>query len=179
MTEPVLRAERRTARLLLRRPTEDDVTVLFAIHADPATNRFNAAGPMTGIEQAARRFRDWDQQWREHGFGYWAVSELAEADGPVIGFAGIRYGSWRHRTVLNLYYRFTPSAWGRGIATEVAREAVDVWASGLSADPIIAYTTPDNIGSQRTALKAGLKRRSDLDSYDGMGRATVFALGWT
>jgi [ribosomal protein S5]-alanine N-acetyltransferase len=178
MADRVWRAERRTARLLLRRPTEDDIGVLFAIHADPDTNRFNPAGPMTVIEQAARRFREWDRQWRDHGFGYWAVSELAGAEDQVIGFAGIRYGSWRQRSVLNLYYRFTPSTWGRGFATEAATEAVDLWQSGLTADPVVAYTRPDNLASQRTALKAGLERRPDLDSNDGAGPATVFALGW-
>lgn len=178
MTDLLSHAERRTARLILRRPTVVDIDDLFAIHADPATNVFNAAGPMTGIEQAARRFRDWDRQWRDHGFGYWAVVEITDARGPVIGFAGIRYGSWRQRTVLNLYYRFTPSAWGRGFAAEAASEAVDLWTAGLTADPIVAYTTPENIPSQRTALKAGLKRRPDLDTHDGMGPATVFALGW-
>ena len=39
--------ERQTERLLLRRPTVDDIDAIFAIHADPATNRFNPAPPMT------------------------------------------------------------------------------------------------------------------------------------
>ena len=41
-------------------------------------------------------------------------------DGPVIGFCGVRHGTWLVRPVLNLGYRFAPEAWGRGLASSVA-----------------------------------------------------------
>ncbi|RNE59456.1 GNAT family N-acetyltransferase [Cryobacterium tepidiphilum] len=88
MTDRARHADHRTERLLLRRPVVDDIGVLFEIHADPATNRFDPSRQMTTVDQAAAQFRDGDQHWRAHGFGYWVVSRATDAAGPVIGFAG-------------------------------------------------------------------------------------------
>lgn len=156
----------------------DDIDAIFAIHADPATNRFNPAPSMTYRDQAVEMLRKWEADWDENGFGYWTVCSVAGAEHPIVGFSGIRYWVWRDRKVLNLYYRFAPVAWGKGLATEAALEAVSLWRAHLSHDPIMAYTKPENMPSQRTALRAGLERRADLDTDDGSGIATVFALGW-
>ncbi len=75
--------------------------------------------------------------------------------------------------MLNLYYRFTPSAWGKGYATELARTAVALAREHLPQWPVIALTRVENTASIRTAERAGLLRRSDLDTEH-----VVFALGW-
>jgi hypothetical protein len=54
----------------------------------------------------------------------------------------------------------------------------DLRRERLAGFPIMAYTAPANIASQRTAAAAGLERRPDLDFADGSNEATVFALGW-
>jgi RimJ/RimL family protein N-acetyltransferase len=92
----------------------------------------------------------------------------------IIGFGGIERQVWRERDVLNLYYRFTPGAWGRGYATELARTAVALARTHLSTWPVVARIRAKNIPSIRTAERAGLMRRPDLDTEH-----IVFALGWT
>jgi hypothetical protein len=44
----------------------------------------------------------------------------------------------------------------------------------------VAYTKSGNVGSQRTALNAGLERRPELDhtTAHALGDDIVFALGW-
>ena len=165
-----------TARLFLDRLSVVDFDAMWAIHADPLTNEFNPAGPLATRMDAQRLFGEWLGQWHEHGFGYWTVRD----ETGVIGFSGIRFSTWNDRTVLNLAYRFTPRAWGRGYATEAATAAVDLWRAEHSAHPLIAYTKEGNVGSQRTALSAGLERRPDLDqaTADALGDDIVFALGW-
>jgi len=165
-----------TARLRLDKLSVVDFDTMWSIHADPLTNQFNPAGPLTDRTAAQRQFGEWLGQWREHGFGYWTVRD----DEGIIGFTGIRFSTWNDRTVLNLAYRYTPRAWGKGYATEAATAAVDLWRAEHSAHPIVAYTTPGNIGSQRTALAVGLERRPDLDRVTGeaLGDDIVFALGW-
>ena len=165
-----------TARLRLDRLSVVDFDAMWSIHADPETNQFNPAGPLTGRSAAQRMFGEWLGHWHEHGFGYWTVRD----DEGVIGFSGIRHAIWNDRAVLNLAYRYTPRAWGNGYAAEVAAVAVELWRTEHSARPLVAYTTPGNTASQRTALAAGLERRPDLDRSTGevLGDDIVFALGW-
>ena len=169
-------ASAKTARLRLDRLSVVDFDAMWSIHADPLTNQFNPAGPLTERSAAQRTFGEWLGHWREHGFGYWTVRD----DEGIIGFSGIRCSTWTGRPVLNLAYRYTPRVWGRGYATEVAAVAVEVWRAEHSAHPLIAYTKQDNIGSHRTALAVGLKRRPDLDlaTSDALGDDIVFALNW-
>jgi len=43
---------------------------------------------------------------------------------------------------------------------------------------VLAYTTHDNVGSQRTAVAAGLTRRPDLELELNGLHAVVFASHW-
>lgn len=178
VTEPV------TDRLVLSRPAPRDVDAILRIHSDPETNRHNPAGPMRTRAEAVDRLAWFTAHWDELGFGYWAVRLRDErrpaADGPgePVGFAGLRWSRWAGRDVVNLYYRLTPAVWGRGLATEAALAGVALWRDHLSGFPLIARTTPDNLGSQRTALAAGFERRPDLDRETDLGLDIVLARGW-
>lgn len=162
----------RTPRLILRRPEEDDGSAMFRIHGDPETNRYNPQGPDPDLAASEATLQTWLQQWREEGFGYWAVT--LRSDPTVIGFGGVRRLIWRNRDILNLYYRLTPSAWGRGYATEVAQSAVALARTHLPSLPVVARVRPVNRASARTAQRAGLPRRPDLDADEHH----VYALGW-
>jgi [ribosomal protein S5]-alanine N-acetyltransferase len=162
----------RTERLVLRRPTAEDGPAMFAVHGDPRTNLYNPAGPDPDLAASEETLRAWLRQWDEVGVSYWVVT--LPTDGEVIGFGGVRGINWSDRDVLNLYYRFTPVAWGHGYATETARAAVELAREHLSALPIVARVRTVNIASARTAERAGLVWRPDLDDEEHM----VFALGW-
>jgi [ribosomal protein S5]-alanine N-acetyltransferase len=161
-----------TERLVLRRPAADDGRAMFTIHGDPQTNQYNPYGPDPDLATSEEVLRQWLRQWDDDGFAYWAVTLLA--DPVVIGFGGVRRVTWRDRDILNLYYRLTPGAWGHGYATETARAAVGLAREHLSALPIVARVRSVNIPSARTAERAGLVRRPDLDDEEHI----VFALGW-
>lgn len=101
--------EVRTERLVLRRPTPADGTARYMIHGDPATNRYKPHGPDSDLAASDEVLRQWLRQWEVDGYSYWAV--MLPASGEVIGFSGVRRMTWRDRDILNLYYRFAPSAW--------------------------------------------------------------------
>ncbi len=162
----------RTARLTLRRPHTGDGAAMFVIHGDPLTNQHNPAGPDLDPETSEAMLRDWLRRWEIDGYGYWAVAR-AGTEG-IIGFGGVMPQTLRDRDVLNLYYRLTPGVWGQGYATELAQTVVGLTQAYLPHLPVIARTRPANIASQRTAERAGLWRRPDLDTEQ-----IVFALGWT
>lgn len=169
---PTIFNEVRTERLVLRRLRTEDGPAMFAVHGDPATNQYNPTGPDPDLATSEETLRLWRQHWEEYGFGYWAVT-LPQTE-HIIGFGGVRHLIWRDRDVLNLYYRFIPSAWGHGYATELAQRTVTLARKHLPQWPLIARTRSENTASIRIAEKAGLLRRSDLDTEH-----IVFALGWT
>ncbi len=161
-----------TERLILRRLRDGDGPAMFVVHGDPATNLYNPTGPDANLATSEESLQRWLLHWKEYGFGYWAVMLPRTED--ILGFGGVMHLTWRNRDVLNMYYRFTPSAWGKGYATELARTAVTLAREHLPQWPVIARTRSENIASIRTAVRAGLLRRPDLDTEH-----IVFALGWT
>jgi RimJ/RimL family protein N-acetyltransferase len=159
--------ELQTARLSLRRPTEADIDAIFAIHHDAETCLHNPSDSLGRFEEAEELFQRWDEQWRRCGYGYWVVRH--RGSDQQLGFCGIKPIELGGMRVLNLFYRFAASAWGRGFASEAAT-AVATWAFRHVPDlPVIARVRPANIASQRVAIRAGLSRAEHLDGpgYDG------------
>jgi RimJ/RimL family protein N-acetyltransferase len=149
-----------TARLVLRRPTPADVAELHRIHADSATYEHSPEGRHTDLRQTKAMLNDWLAHWAGHGYGYWIV----ECDGEVVGVGGlVLMRTWQGvGDVLNVYYRFDPSAWGRGYASEMVAAAVEL-APQL---PLVARLRPANEPSARVAIRAGFERKPELDEAD-------------
>jgi RimJ/RimL family protein N-acetyltransferase len=161
-----------TERLILRRPDARDALALFEVESDPETNRFNPVVLAPDLTASEEWLHGWLQQWQEDGYGYWALTLPPAAE--VVGFGGVRRVIWREGAVLNLYYRLRPTVWGHGYATEMARTAVALARASLPHLPILARIRPANLPSQRTAERAGLVHRPDLDSAEHR----IYALGW-
>lgn len=157
--------DRTTGRLSLRRPTLDDLDAMFEIHADPETARHSPTGPIVATrDEAKRMLLLWVTDWAKHGFGYWAV-RVAGTE-PVVGFGGVTYrapDALGGALVANLYYRFRPSAWGNGYATDVAREAVAMIGELAPEARVVALVRPTNIASARVAQHAGLAQATTVE----------------
>jgi len=167
----------RTPRLLLCRPEARDEAAAIDLHTDPRTNVHHPVPSSVTRASSSRTFHEIRQHWYRHGFGVWAVFP-ADEPGRLIGFTGVSRRVVRGRPALNLYYRYSPEVWGQGLATEGALEAVRLAEQLLPGLPVVAYTSVDNIGSQRTALAAGLERREDLDVDRGAYLDLYLAKGW-
>lgn len=168
-------ADARTARLSLRCPLAEDSAGVYRIEGDPATNRHNPDGPDPDLAASERRVAAWLQNWAEDGLGYWVIRLAADGpDSAIIGVGGLRYLPWGERHILNLYYRFMPSAWGHGYATEMAREAIRMACAYLPELPIVARIRRQNAPSLAVAVRAGLVRQPDLDTAEHL----IYALGW-
>ncbi|WP_200896647.1 GNAT family N-acetyltransferase [Chromobacterium vaccinii] len=118
-----------TERLLLRAVGAGDAEALYAIFGDPETNRYNPHGPYPSPEHARMTLAGWTEEWERHGFGRWAVADKEEPN-RIIGFGGLNYSDYGGQDRLSLGYRFAPSAWGRGLASEMARQALRVRGPG-------------------------------------------------
>lgn len=151
-----------TERLILRIPYLEDTADVFSIHSNPEANNHNPAGPMKDLDETQERVAGWINDWTEYGIGYWAVIERFHK--KVIGVSGVRVMEWSGRQILNLYYRYGPEVWGKGYATEVAKEALGAAQSYQPDLPVVCRTRPTNIPAMRVAERIWLQRRPDLDT---------------
>jgi RimJ/RimL family protein N-acetyltransferase len=132
----------------------EDFAAVYVIQADPATNAFKPSGPSTA-EECSAMLASWIADWRS-SVGYWCV-RLAEG-GPIAGIGGLRLEPWGDEQVLNLYYRFAPTAWGHGYATELAQHCVSA-AQGAMPDVVVqARIRQNNVASLAVAQRAGLRQ---------------------
>ncbi|ATY14376.1 N-acetyltransferase [Amycolatopsis sp. AA4] len=157
-----------TERLGLRRFVETDRQAVVDIHRDPETNRYNPHPPDTATTLVM--FDSWLEHWATFGYGYLAVRERgrpAATDGSdVIGMTGVRNREFRGEKVLNLAYRFRPSAWGKGYAAEAARAAVEWAEREMSAVPVLISVSVTNTPSLRVVEKLGFREYVE-EEYEG------------
>ena len=162
-----------THRLLLRPPTSADFARFYAIHADPATNQFNPAGPLTDPRQAEQIFTSWLRHWQTHGYGQWAIAALNDPE-RVIGFGGISQHLYGDIERLNLGYRFAVEAWGKGLATELAIAALAYAFDELQQPDVFAIVRPAHGASIRVLEKVGMQRIDVLDDVPGQAPSWVY-----
>ena len=145
----------RTQRLRLDAVTIGDLDELFALHSDPDVWRHFPSARHTERERTAAMLARIEQDWVVDGLGFWSVRAVDSGDAadPIIGIGGC---ALRYDAVWNLYYRFTPGAWGHGYAAEMIA-AARAAAHDVRPDlPVIAYLLEHNEGSRRAAERTGL-----------------------
>src|SRR4051794_9711124 len=111
-----------TQRLLLREFDEDDAEAFYLLGSDPAVTRYTGDGGLRDTEHAREILRTHPlADYRKYGFGRWAC--VLKESGAVIGFAGLKY--LEDLKEVDVGYRLLPASWGRGLATEASRAALD------------------------------------------------------
>ncbi|MDK3258015.1 GNAT family N-acetyltransferase [Blastococcus capsensis] len=149
-----------TQRLVLEAVVPEHLDEHYALMSDPGVWAHLPSGRHTSPERTAEGIAHSQRHWAHDGLGYWTArlrEELPEAGlaaGAVVGTGGcaVRVGtSW-----WNLYYRFTPSAWGRGLAAELVTAALDAAHAVAPDRPVIASLLEHNAESRGRAERAGL-----------------------
>lgn len=145
-----------TERLFLRAFTPDDLEHLVELDSDPAVMRYLNGGvptPRKVIErEVLPRFIASSQMG--DGYGVWAAIE--RATGTFVGWFGFRPVEDGEPGDVSLGYRLRRAVWGRGYATEGARELIRQGFTALGARRVIATTYQDNLASRRVMEKSGL-----------------------
>ena len=91
--------------------------------------------------------------WAAHGWGPWAF--LNKETGGFVGRGGLRAVVLEGHETVEVGYALLPEFWGRGFATEMARESVRVAFAVLGLPELVAYTLETNFASQNVLRKAG------------------------
>lgn len=144
----------RTARLVLRRWTPADRAPFAAMNADPVVMQHMP----TVLDRAASdaMVDRIDAHFAAHGFGLWAV----EADGELAGYVGLQHVPFEapFGPAVEIGWRLARSAWGKGYATEAAREACRIGFEEHGLDAIVSFTVRANERSWGVMERIGMKR---------------------
>ncbi len=155
-----------TARLVLRRPVPGDAAAYLAIFGDPATNLFNPVPPLRDLAAAREALARRIAHWELAGHGLWAIATRARPD-ALLGFGGLSTRHFDDVERTNLGFRFAPSAWGRGYATELARTSANIGWHLLQLDELWAVVHEDHAASRRVLEKAGMTPVARVLGEDG------------
>jgi len=145
-----------TERLLLRRPSREDLDAIHRMRSDPAVVRFIGGKPLSR-EEAWQRLTRSAGNWALLGYGFFAVIE--RASGRLVGEAGLMQA---HRGLGTSFDPFPEAGWvlsrdvqGRGYATEAGLVAHDWFERSFGHQRTVCIIAPENAASRRVAAKLG------------------------
>lgn len=147
-----------TERLGFRWWRDDDTALAQSLWGDPDVTRLFASLAWSE-EQVRARFESELANGAALGYQYWPVFLLD--GGEFIGCCGMRPTDY-HNADYEFGYHLRPAFWGRGLATEAARAAVDHAFGALGGGRIFAGHHPENHASGRVLMKLGF-------TYIGLG----------
>lgn len=150
-----------TPRLLLRYFTWDDLSEIASIRADPIVMAFR--GGSRTYEDTKQLFNWIFENYEKPDFELWAIAH--KTDNKLIGNCGLIPQQVDGQQETEMGYLLAKEYWGRGLATEAACAVRDYGFEQLGCDRIVALIDPDNIASQKVAIKVGLKHEKDATMW--------------
>jgi RimJ/RimL family protein N-acetyltransferase len=142
-----------TLRLALHDITSHHVNELYELDSDPRVMRYIGSGRPSTREQIDAAMQRLPRAYALYpGLGTWRATR--RDNGDFIGWFALKYVPGTAEVEVG--YRLRHGAWGRGFATEVARELVRYGFDDLGLKRIIGVAHPDNVASQRVLQKIGL-----------------------
>ncbi len=146
--------ELHSPRCVLRQWKGSDLAPWVEMNADPEVRRYFPS--LHDTEQAlaeAGRCRDAIAQ---RGWGLWALELPGEF--AFAGFVGLNVPHYDAPFVpaVEIGWRLTRAAWGRGYATEASRAALEFAFARLGLHEVIAIAVPTNEPSLRVMQRLGM-----------------------
>ncbi|HVZ96262.1 MAG TPA: GNAT family N-acetyltransferase [Chitinophagaceae bacterium] len=141
-----------TLRLLLRRFTIEDAPLIYQLNSDPDIVKYAHEPVLENAEQAKKILDEIILPQYILNFGRWAIHK--KDDGRFIGWCGIKY--MPKTGIYDLGYRLLKTEWGKGYATEAARETVLYGINHLQIPLITAMAHIENTASIRVMEKIGM-----------------------
>ena len=147
-----------TDRLLLRPWAAEDVGLLARLSSDPRVTRYIGLGHTWTALKAITVSDGALSHWREHGFGWRVVIEVAS--GSEIGLMALnRMGpgtAGLDPQEHEIGWWLAPDRWGLGLATEGASAVAEDALTALGAPHVTARILPANAASIKVATALGM-----------------------
>lgn len=154
-----------TARLRFREVRADDHAHIKAIYSDQLALRFL---PQMATPEGIQAFIDRQlRRYERFGYGIWLLQ--SKDNGHIIGDAGLTWQETDLGDVLEIGYGLTPSARGRGLATEAAQACMAFGFEVLGAARLASLVESENISSRKVAERLHNRHRSFTHPRLGAG----------
>lgn len=143
-----------TERLRLRQWRDSDLEPFAALNADPRVmEHFPATLTRAESDAVVERFAT---LIGKRGWGFWAA-ELS-ATGTCIGFIGLHAqpAEFPVGPCIEIGWRLAQDQWGKGLASEGARAALQTGFRTLGFDEIVSFTATTNLRSAAVMQRLGM-----------------------
>jgi ribosomal-protein-alanine N-acetyltransferase len=162
-----------TKRLILRHFTPEDAADNYRIYTDPQNMRFMGRQPDSVEFERHHIQKHIANYYDKHGFGLWGV--VLKENNQLIGRCGLLYQQIEGKQELEVTYLIDKHYWGKGLATEAARETLRLGFEKHKFPRIIAVINPVNVASIRVAEKIGMKYERDV-RYKEFSKVAMYVL---
>ncbi|MEW7280669.1 GNAT family N-acetyltransferase [Aquimarina sp. 2201CG1-2-11] len=156
-----------TERFIIRNIEEDDVNGMFELDSDPEVHKYIGNEPVKTKEEARQVINFIREQYIDNEMGRLAIVDKITND--FIGWTGLKYEQSvrKNLSYYDLGYRIRKKYWGKGIATETARESLKYGFNTLNLKEINGAADVNNIASNKILKKGGLKFIETFD-FEGV-----------
>jgi RimJ/RimL family protein N-acetyltransferase len=90
--------------------------------------------------------------------------------GRLVGHCGLLDKEVDGKTEIELNYILTPSAWGKGYATEIGHALKRLAFEKMGVERLIALIEPENEASERVAVRLGMRLEKEIVRPGGASR---------
>jgi ribosomal-protein-alanine N-acetyltransferase len=147
-----------TNRLAIDHLCSGDLLDLHRMDTDLRVRHY-IDGKASSLEKTKEYLSENIISYRENGYGRYAIRDTDTNEFlGICGFLKESYG-------LDFGYRFLPSCWGKGIATEAASTVIEKGISDNLREQIISIVLPENKASINVLSKVGFKWEENIELY--------------
>ncbi|NOZ54860.1 MAG: GNAT family N-acetyltransferase [Gammaproteobacteria bacterium] len=146
--------ELETERLILKQWKDSDYRVFTGMSSDPEVMRYYPSlMSRSESNEMADKIRSLIS---DKGWGFWAVEE--KDDNKFIGFVGLHepVPELSFSPCVEIGWRIRKEKWGKGFATEAAKEALNFAFEVLKLDKVYSFSTVKNQKSRAVMERLGM-----------------------
>ena len=148
----------KTKRLTINHLCLDDVVDLHRMDTDLRVRHY-IDGKASPLKKTKKYLSENIISYRENGYGRYAIRDADTNEFlGICGFLKESYG-------VDFGYRFLPSCWGKGIATEAALTVLEKGIADNFREQIVGIVLPENKASINVLRKVGFKWQENLELY--------------
>ena len=145
-----------TNRLAIYHLCADDLVDLHRMDTDLSVRRY-IDGKASSWEKTKEYLSENIISYRENGYGRYAIRDRFTNEFlGICGFLCENYG-------VDLGYRFLPSSWGKGIATEAALAVLKKGIPNHLREKVVGIVLPENKASKTVLTKVGFKWKENVE----------------